>query len=90
MHSRLIWPTRNISLLLGFCLLVFARQSLALGGPQYVENSAGPDDFCVAQRDATALVYVDTNDYAGVLIAANNLCADVNRVTGHTPAMVNA
>ena len=49
--------------------------------------SAG--DFCIAQDDTTASIYVDTNDYAGVLIAANNLCADVNRVTGHTPAMVN-
>jgi hypothetical protein len=90
MHSRLIRPTRNISLLLGFCLLAFARQILALGGPQYVENSGGPDDFCVAQRDATALVYVDTNDYPGVLIAAHNLCADVSRATDHPPAMVNA
>ncbi len=37
---------------------------------------------------SAAPVYVDTNDYAGVVIAANNLCADVHRVTGHTPAMV--
>ncbi len=73
----------------GFCLLAFVHQSFALVGPQYVENIAGPGDFCVAQGDTAAPVYVDTNDYAGVLIAANNLCADVNRVTGHTPAMVH-
>ena len=27
-------------------------------------------------------VYVDTNDDAGVIIAANKLCVDVHRVTG--------
>jgi hypothetical protein len=88
-HSKSIQPIRKISLLFGLCLLVFVHQSFALGGPQYVENTAGPGSFCVAQGDAVAPVYMDTNDYAGVLIAANNLCADVNRVTGHTPPMVN-
>ena len=80
----------KIALLLCFCLLAFLHQSLALVEPQYVENIAGPGNFCIAQNGAAASIYVDTNDYAGVLIAANNLCADVNRVTGHTPAMVNA
>jgi hypothetical protein len=80
---------RKIFLLLGFCFLAFVHQSLALGGPQYVENTAGPGDFCVAWEDTVAPVYVDTNDYAGVVIAANNLCADVDRVTGHTPTMIH-
>jgi hypothetical protein len=79
----------RIILLLGFCLLVLARQGFALGEPQYVESTAGPGDFCVAQENITANVYVDTNDYAGVLIAANNLCADINRVTGQKPKAVN-
>jgi hypothetical protein len=77
-------------LLPGFCLLAFVLRSFALGGPQYVENTAGPGDFCVVEGAVTASVYVDTNDFAGVLIAANNLCTDVNRVTGHTPVLVNA
>ncbi len=80
---------RKISLLLGFCLLASVHQSIALGGPPYVENTASPGDFGVVQGNAAAPVYVDTNDYAGVIIAANNLCADVNRVTGRTPSMVN-
>jgi hypothetical protein len=80
---------RKIVLLLGFCLPVFLHQCFALVEPQYVENIAGPGNFCIAQDGAVAPIYVDTNDYAGVLIAANNLCMDVNRVTGRTPAMVN-
>ncbi len=83
------WSARKIVPLLGFCLLAFVHQSLALVEPQYVEHIAGPGDFYVAQDGAVAPIYVDTNDYAAVLIAANNLCADVNRVTGHTPVLVS-
>lgn len=80
---------RKIVPLLGCCLLAFVHQSLALVEPPYVENTAGPGDFCVAQDGAVAPIYVDTNDCAGVLMAANNLCADVNRVTGHTPVLIS-
>jgi hypothetical protein len=85
-------PAKSVGrkiLLLGFCLLTLARQASALGEPSYVENTAGPGDFSVVQDNTTANVYVDTNDYAGVLIAANNLSADINRVTGQTPKAVN-
>ncbi len=88
-HSQLNRSTCKISWLLGFCLLAFVRQSFALVEPQYVENIADPGDFCVVQGNVTAPVYVDPNDYAGVIIAADNLCADVRRVTGLTPAMVH-
>jgi len=86
------WPglrLRRIDLLFSLCLLFFVPQSFALGEPQYVENVSSPGGFCVAQGNAVAPVYVDPNDYAGVLIAANNLRADVNRVTGHTPVLVH-
>ena len=88
-HHHLTKSIGQIILLLGFCLLVQVHQGFALGEPQYVENTAGPGDFCVVQEGTAAPVYVDTNDYAGVLIAANNLRADVNRVTGRTPRAVN-
>ena len=90
MHSQLNRPANKVSLLLGLCLLAFVRQSLALVEPQYVENTYGTGDFCIAQGNGTAPVYVDTNDFAGVLVAASNLRADVNRVTGHTPDLVHA
>ena len=79
----------KIVLLSGYFLLTLVRPGFALGGLQYVEKAASPGDFCVAQGDTTALVYVDTNDYPGVRIAANNLCADISRVTDHTPIIVN-
>ena len=90
MRSRFIRPIGKISLLLGFCLLAFIHQSFALVEPQYVENVTSPGSFCVAQGGVAAPVYVDTNDYAGVLIAADNLRADVNQVTGYTPELVHA
>jgi Glycosyl hydrolase family 115/Gylcosyl hydrolase family 115 C-terminal domain len=80
----------KIVLLLCPCLVAFVHQSLALVEPQYVENIHNAGDFCIAEDGAVAPICVDTNDYPGVLIAAGNLCADVNRVTGHTPAIVNA
>jgi hypothetical protein len=44
------------------------------------EEHPDPGDFCVAPGNVVAPVYVDTNDYAGVILAADNLCADINRV----------
>jgi hypothetical protein len=88
-HFQFVRLRRRVFLLTGIYLFVLAHRSLALDGPPDVENTSSPGDFCVAQGNMTAPVYVDTNDSAGVVIAANNLCVDVDRVTGHRPAMVH-
>ena len=88
-HSQFVRLQRRVFLLTGIYLFVLAHRSLALDGPPDVENTSSPGDFCVAQGNMTAPVYVDTNDGAGVVIAANTLCVDVDRVTGHRPAMVH-
>ena len=87
-HSQFVRLQRRVFLLTGIYLFVLAHRSLALDGPPDVENTSSPGDFCVAQGNMTAPVYVDTNDGTGVVIAANTLCVDVDRVTGHRPAMV--
>ena len=79
----------GILLLVVLCVLGSPCAGFALERLEYVENVCQPGSFSVAQGNNTANIYVDTNDYAGVIIAANNLCADVNRITGHTPPMVN-
>ncbi len=89
MNFQFIRPVSRIFLLAGFCLFAFVHQGVALGGPSYVESTPSPGDFCVARGNVAAPVYVDTNDDAGVSIAAGNLCADIDRVTGHAPAMVH-
>ena len=57
----------------------------ALGGPHYVETSPRPGAFALVEK-GTAAIRVDASDWPGVLRAAHDLQADVDRVTGVTPA----
>jgi len=73
----------------GFCLAVFANRASALGQIQYVENSASRDSFPLAQGSDTATLYVDPGDWPGVTRAVTDLQADIQRVTGHQPAIAH-
>ncbi len=72
------------------CLLSLARQSSALGHPHYVEHASSPGSFAIAQKRSVAAIFVDPNDYAGVLRATHDLQADVVRATDLKPNLVNA
>jgi hypothetical protein len=52
-----------------------------------VETVKGKDSFAIAQDHVVASLWVDANDFPGVLRAANDLQKDIARVTGQTPAM---
>src|SRR5580692_12532918 len=67
------------------CFL-FAANLWALGGPRYVETSPRPGAFALVENGSAAAVRVDAADWPGVQRAAYDLQADVNRVTGFTPA----
>ena len=82
-------PFGKTFLLVSLCLFVFVRQGFAIGQAQYVENTRSEGSFPVFQNNVAATIYVDTNDFAGVVIAANNLRADVDRVTGCSPAIAH-
>ena len=79
------WPGKTILFVL--CLFNFAQPSFALGQAQYVEYVHRPGSFAIAQGRTLASIYVDPNDYAGVLRAARDLQADVARVTGRSPTV---
>jgi hypothetical protein len=72
-----------------FCLFPFVQRSFALGQVQYVENVASEGSFPIFRENAAADIYVDTNDWAGVVRVANDLSADVRRVTDHSAAVVH-
>jgi hypothetical protein len=72
---------------IAFCLLAFVHKGAALGGPQYVENLPAKNSFPLVQSTSTAMLLVDTNDFPGVMIAANNLQTDISRVTGIVPVL---
>jgi hypothetical protein len=71
-------------LLLTYCLLTASLWGL--GGPRYVETSARAGSLALVENGSSAALRVDAADWAGVQRAAHDLQADVNRVTGITPA----
>lgn len=76
-------------------LLVSAPLANANGGngydllPQYVAFEVKDGAFRIAGEGVAAPVYVDTADWAGVLRAAGDLCADIERVTGIQPQSIS-
>jgi Glycosyl hydrolase family 115/Gylcosyl hydrolase family 115 C-terminal domain len=81
---------RNKTILLaGLCLLACARDGFALGQTQYVETVPAKSSFPIVQKNSTAKLFVDSNDFPGVLIAAGNLQKDISRVTRRTPEIVH-
>jgi hypothetical protein len=79
----------KISLLVFSSLFIFASHVFALGQVQYVENTSSQGCFPVVEGNAAANLYVDTNDFAGVVRAVGNLRADIARVSGLLPKMVH-
>src|ERR1017187_1941573 len=73
-----------------FLCLATPHDCLALGQIQYVETTSSPGSFPVCAADAPAVISMDTNDFAGVVRAANDLRSDMLRVTGRTPQIVSA
>jgi hypothetical protein len=81
-------PKMATVLLLGSIFFGFHRDGFALGQAPYVENVRSPGCFAIADDNATATIHVDSTDHAGVIRAANDLRADVARVTGKRPALI--
>src|SRR5882757_354376 len=73
--------------LLFAALLAAPGDCLAIGGEQYVESVPSTGSFPIAQGKIAASIQVDSNDYAGVVRAANDLQADITRVTGVSPTV---
>ena len=71
------------------CLFSFVSMCFAIGQDQYVDCTFSKGSFALAQKDYVAVIYVDSNDYPGVIRAANDLQADINRVTSHTPMVTH-
>ncbi len=56
--------------------------ALAIGQEEYVETVSSPGSFPIVQGGKAATIYVDSNDWPGVIRAAHDLQADIGRVTG--------
>jgi hypothetical protein len=79
----------KIILITALCSFTFNNAASAIGQQRYVDTVYSEGSFALAQKDETAVLYVDLNDWPGVIRAAGDLQADVNRVTGRTPKITH-
>jgi hypothetical protein len=79
----------KISLIIVLCLFTFSCDVLSIGQQRYITDTASCGDFVLAEKGETATIYVDSGDWPGVIRAAGDLQADINRVTGKSPAIIN-
>jgi hypothetical protein len=75
-------------LVIVFCLFSFASRSVAISQARYVDFVYSQGSFSLAQKGDVAALYVDSQDYPGVVRAVKDLQADVARVTNNTPKIV--
>jgi len=70
--------------------VVFPAQSaLALGQPSFVSFAPAPGHLLLSHGGNTAPLFVDAEDHPGVVRAARDLQADIERVTGREPELLS-
>jgi len=69
------------------CLIALSSAGLGIGQEHYVEGAATVGSFCIADHGRSASLYVDPNDYVGVVRATGDLQSDIARVTSIHPAI---
>ena len=61
----------------------------ALGEARYVDTEYDPRNFVIVHAQQAAPVYVDANDYPGVVRAVGDLRSDIQKVTDCLPGLVH-
>jgi len=70
--------------------VTFAPQrALGLGQEPYVQFSVAKGGFPIVDAKTNAAIYVDSQDWPGVLRVANDLAKDIAAITGKTPQVVS-
>lgn len=72
-----------------FCSFIAPELGWAIGQESCVETEYHPADFVLARGSTVSPIYVDSNDYPGVIRAANDLSHDILSVTGMAPTIVH-
>jgi hypothetical protein len=80
-------PLGRMFLLWLCCLVPLVQDARAVGGNRYVEYAPVPGGFGIVQSGTAADLYVDPQDFAGVVRAAGDLKSDIARVTGVAPVI---
>ncbi|MDF3012827.1 MAG: glycosyl hydrolase [Cellvibrio sp.] len=75
--------------LLLFCIvLLIAPAALALGEKSWLAKSASSNLTLIDEKNTAELI-IDSNEFPGVVRAAKNLQADIEKVSGKKPALHN-
>ena len=72
-----------------FCSLTLCSRAQGLGQVRYVETQENPGNFVIVKDKQATTLYVDANDYPGVVRAVSDLQADIKRVTNCTAVIVH-
>jgi hypothetical protein len=67
--------------------LLSPLEAFAIGQTQYVSTVAQPGSFPIAATKRAATLYVDSQDWPGVIRAAADLQSDIEKVTGIKPGI---
>jgi len=90
--NRTRLANRNImlaALWIMVCLHVLWSHALGLGEPRYIESKRNHRNFVIVDHGQATPLYVEGDEYPGVVRAVSDLQADINRVTGCLPAVVH-
>jgi hypothetical protein len=72
-----------------FGSLALCSNALGLGQPSYIGTERRPANFVIADRGQASPVYVDADEYPGLVRAVYDMQADINKVTGSLPAIMH-
>jgi len=80
----------RLPLLFVFLFCCGSLFAFTLGDTPYIEYAASSGSFPIAANGDASPIYVDANDYAGVVRATHDLQSDIRRVTSLTPTITHA
>jgi hypothetical protein len=89
--TKIIVVTTLCLFLLNFssCVAPEAQREAPVVSQPPAETTPSEEGFVLAKQGETAVIYVDSEDWAGVVRAASDLQSDINRVTGQTPKITH-
>ena len=74
---------------LPLCFFLYLTPSIGIGQESYVQFSRTTGGFAIVDANRATAIYADPKDFAGVIRAASDLQADIERVTGRKSAFVD-
>src|SRR3974390_2820474 len=84
--SSTVRPAVHAAIL--FLLLALSPNAFALGQASYIDTELNPHNFVIVHAKQATSIYVDANDYPGVIRSTGDLQSDIQKVTGSLPALI--